>query len=153
MLHRLELPTPLGPLTLVEEEEALIAVDFRPVHPDAPLAETPLLKQAARELQAYFAGRLKAFDLPLRPAGTDFYRQVWQQEALIPYGEVRTYQQVAEAVGHPRACRAVGTANRRNPISILIPCHRIVAKSGSLAGYAGGIDKKIYLLALEEAHR
>ena len=119
---------------------------------DAPrpvLDETPLLREARDQLDAYFAGSLTAFDLPLAPAGTPFQQQVWRALCAIPYGETRTYAQVAARIGLPAACRAVGGANNRNPIAIVIPCHRVVGAGGMLTGYAGGLDVKRYLLDLE----
>lgn len=109
----------------------------------------PLLRRAAEELGAYFAGRRRDFTLPLDPSGSDFQRQVWQALRNIPYGETRTYGQIAEQIGRRRAARAVGMANNRNPIAILIPCHRVIGSDGSMTGYAAGIAIKERLLALE----
>lgn len=109
----------------------------------------PLLRRAAEELGAYFAGRRRDFTLPLDPSGSDFQRQVWQTLRSIPYGETRTYGQIAEQIGRRRAARAVGMANNRNPIAILIPCHRVIGSDGSMTGYAAGIAVKERLLALE----
>lgn len=109
----------------------------------------PLLRRAAEELGAYFAGRRRDFTLPLDPRGSDFQRQVWQALRSIPYGQTRTYGQIAEQIGRRRAARAVGMANNRNPIAILIPCHRVIGSDGSMTGYAAGIAIKERLLALE----
>lgn len=109
----------------------------------------PLLRHAAEELGAYFAGRRRDFTLPLDPRGSDFQRQVWQALRSIPYGQTRTYGQIAEQIGRRRAARAVGMANNRNPIAILIPCHRVIGSDGSMTGYAAGIAIKERLLALE----
>lgn len=109
----------------------------------------PLLRRAAEELGAYFAGRRRDFTLPLDPCGSDFQRQVWQALRSIPYGETRSYGQIAEQIGRRRATRAVGMANNRNPIAILIPCHRVIGSDGSMTGYAAGIAVKERLLALE----
>lgn len=112
--------------------------------------ETPLLERAASQLREYFAGTRRKFDLPLAPAGTEFQKKVWQALLDIPYGETRSYSQIALAVGNPKAGRAVGMANNRNPISIIIPCHRVIGKDGSLVGYGGGLNRKESLLLLEK---
>ena len=147
-------PSPMGPLTLVEENGALVALRFNPGLPrDAAafaLPSTPLLRQAAAELAAYFAGELKAFTVPLAPKGTPFQRKVWQALREIPYGETRSYKELAAAVGNEKACRAVGLANNRNPLPIFIPCHRVIGANGKLVGYAGGLDVKTFLLELEK---
>ncbi|NMC26913.1 MAG: methylated-DNA--[protein]-cysteine S-methyltransferase, partial [Syntrophomonadaceae bacterium] len=103
-----------------------------------------------QQLKEYLAGELKAFELPLAPQGTDFMRLVWDQLQKIPYGETRSYRQIAESVGSPRACRAVGQANHRNPIPIFIPCHRVIGSSGKLVGYGGGLPIKKFLLEIEQ---
>ena len=108
-----------------------------------------LLKDACRQLDEYFEGRRQKFDLALKPHGTDFQRSAWESLLRIPYGETRSYMQQAESIRNPRAIRAIGQANSRNPISIIIPCHRVIGKNGSLIGYAGGLDRKTRLLALE----
>lgn len=112
--------------------------------------ETPLLKRAAKQLNEYLAGERQNFDLPLRPEGTPFRKRVWDALCEIPYGETRSYKEIAKAVGNEKACRAVGGANNKNPISIFIPCHRVVGADGKLVGYGGGIDMKIKLLELEK---
>ena len=112
-----------------------------------------MLEEAARQLRAYFAGQRQAFSLPLAPRGTAFQLQVWQALQTIPYGEVRTYGEIARAIGKPKACRAVGMANHKNPISIIVPCHRVVGADGSLTGYGGGLAAKEFLLALEQGGR
>ena len=111
------------------------------------------MRKARQELEAYFAGTLCAFALPLDPAGTDFQRRVWRQLVRVPYGRTCSYRDIARAVGNPRACRAVGGANHVNPIAIVIPCHRVIAADGSWGGYGAGIQRKIFLLELEKAHR
>ena len=113
---------------------------------------SPLLEEAARQLQEYFAGCRREFSLPLAPRGTEFQRQVWHALEGIPYGETRTYGEIARAIGKPKACRAVGMANHRNPLSILVPCHRVVGADGSLTGYGGGLEAKQFLLELEKRH-
>jgi len=111
--------------------------------------ETQLLKTAAEQLKEYLAGNRQTFDLPLDPRGTEFQKAVWNALLDIPFGEIRSYKQVAEAIGNPKACRAVGMANNKNPILIVIPCHRVIGSDGSLVGYGGGIDLKEKLLKLE----
>lgn len=144
------LETPIGFLTIACTAEAVTGVYFPGSAPEISiLAWYPLLDEAANQLKAYFEGRLTRFDLPLAPSGTAFQKQVWRALTDIPYGETRTYGEIAAAVGNPRASRAVGMANHRNPIPILIPCHRVIGKSGTLTGYAGGLGVKEYLLRLE----
>lgn len=109
----------------------------------------PVLRETIRQLDAYFAGHLHRFDLPLEPTGTQFQRQVWAALQEIPYGETRSYGDLAREVGRAGGARAVGQANRNNPIGVIVPCHRVVAADGSLGGYAGGLDRKRRLLALE----
>lgn len=109
----------------------------------------PLLQEAARQLAAYFAGRLRRFELPLRPAGTPFQQRVWAALCEIPYGEVRSYGAIAARIGAPKAARAVGRANHGNPLPIVIPCHRVIGASGALTGYGGGLPIKEYLLRIE----
>lgn len=110
-----------------------------------------LLRQAVRELEEYFAGTRRSFTLPLAPAGTPFQQAVWNALRTIPYGETRSYGQIAAQIGRPKACRAVGMANNRNPIAIVVPCHRVVGSTGALVGYAGGLSVKERLLTLEAA--
>ena len=112
--------------------------------------ETPLLRECQRQLEEYFAGKRFKFSLPIELEGTNFQKKVWQALTCIPYGEVWSYRELAQAVGNPKACRAVGMANHNNPISIIIPCHRVIGADGSLTGYGGGLDKKQYLLELEQ---
>lgn len=147
--------TPLGEMALGEEGGKisrlwLRAQDAPKAEPDSP---TPLLRQAARQLEEYFAGRRKVFDLPLNPQGTPFQQKVWRALCAVPYGQTASYGRIAAAVGSPKACRAVGMANHANPIAIFIPCHRIIGSDGSLTGYGGGLDIKRALLALEAKHR
>jgi methylated-DNA-[protein]-cysteine S-methyltransferase len=115
----------------------------------ASAEETELLRNAARQLREYLAGKRRIFELPLAPEGTPFQRSVWDGLLAIPYGETRSYGEIARSVGNPRACRAVGMANNRNPIPVFIPCHRVVGSDGSLVGYGGGLDIKERLLRLE----
>ena len=149
-MARLRFETPFGPMAL--EGEAALTRLWLPgtlPDPDGRGEETPLLRAAREALLAYFAGERRDFDLPLAPAGTDFQRAVWDALRAIPYGQTRTYGEIAAAVGRPKAVRAVGQANHVNPLPIFIPCHRVVGKGGALTGYAGGLDLKRALLALE----
>lgn len=146
--------TPIGPLTLTEEDGALTGVLFGPDAPQGALvAETPLIRRAFAQLEEYFRGERTAFDLPLNARGTLFQRRCWQALLEIPYGQTRTYAQQARAVDSPRACRAVGMANHRNPLPVLIPCHRVVGADGSLTGYAGGLRIKQMLLEIEQSRK
>ena len=149
-MARLRFETPFGPMAL-EGEAALTRLWLPGTLPDryGRGEETPLLRAAREALLAYLAGDLRAFDLPLAPAGTDFQREVWRALEAVPYGRTRTYGEIAAAVGRPKAVRAVGQANHVNPLPIFIPCHRVVGKGGALTGYAGGLDLKRALLALE----
>lgn len=114
--------------------------------------EHPVLKKAAKQLQEYFSGKRKDFDIPLAAEGTEFQKKAWQELCQIPYGKTISYVEQAERLGNIKASRAVGTANGRNPISIIVPCHRVIAKSGSLAGFGGGLANKKFLLELEKNH-
>lgn len=145
--------TDWGTIGIAEEEGAVTNVFFGDtVKPQSYMEEeTELLCRAAAQIREYLAGGRREFDLPLRPEGTDFEQRVWQALCTIQYGETRSYGQIAQQIGSPKACRAVGRANGRNPISILIPCHRVVGSDGRLTGYAGGLDKKKSLLRLEGA--
>ncbi len=138
-------------LRLVAGPAGLRAIDFHGTAAVESQAEskTALLEEAERQLRAYFAGTLRAFDLPLDPAGTEFQQRVWRELLRIGYGETRSYRQVAAAIGSPAAVRAVGAANGANPIPIVIPCHRVIGAGGKLVGYGGGLELKKRLLALE----
>lgn len=139
--------SPIGPMTLVQEGEVLDRLDFDV--PSQPEEATPLLLEACRQLREYFAGERKAFALPLAPAGTEFQKKVWAALRDIPWGETRSYGDIARAIGKPTACRAVGMANGRNPLPVFIPCHRVIGTNGSITGYSGGLEKKRFLLRLE----
>lgn len=151
----------IGKIRLYEKNGGVCAVDLveravpamcRKEFRKAKLVEeeTETLRKAREQMQEYFAGRRKSFDVPLYVEGTEFQKKVWNALLSIPYGETRTYKQVAEAVGNEKACRAVGMANNRNPLMILIPCHRVIGSDGRLVGYGGGMDIKEYLLRLEK---
>ena len=138
--------TPIGPLTLQADEVAVTAIRFGA---GGAQDASPLLDAAEAQLREYFAGARRTFDLPLAPHGTAFQQRVWAALRAIPYGETRTYGELAAAIGSPNASRAVGMANHRNPIPIIIPCHRVIGENGTLTGYAGGLEVKQKLLALE----
>lgn len=142
--------TPFGFLVIGNDGEGITAIHFEGQSRDLrrPSALTEL---AAEQLGEYFAGTRREFLLPLHPSGTAFQQSVWRALLRIPYGETRSYRQIAEAVGRPAACRAVGMANHCNPIPFVIPCHRVVGANGSLTGYAGGLEMKRKLLAMEQA--
>ena len=146
------LSSPIGELTLTANDHAVTRLDFGATAPDGDPQgpASPLLQEAARQLAAYFNGTLCNFTLPLEPQGTPFQQKVWQALQAIPYGKTAAYSDIARAIGNPRAMRAVGMANHRNPLAILIPCHRVVGKDGSLVGYGGGLPVKERLLALEK---
>ena len=142
---------PFARMLIAEDAGALVRVDFADVLPAGGIdRETSLLREAARQLNEYFAGRRRVFDLPLRPTGTPFQQKIWQALQTIPYGQTRSYQEIAGQIGNFKACRAVGYANHNNPIAIIIPCHRVIGKSGRLTGYAGGLELKERLLRLEQ---
>ncbi|MBH2002220.1 MAG: methylated-DNA--[protein]-cysteine S-methyltransferase [Moraxellaceae bacterium] len=149
--------SPVGALKLVAHDQALVAVMWdNEDHKRVRLAELiedrqhPMLLRVKKQLEEYFAGQRQQFDLPLDFQGTDFQQQVWQALLTIPYGEKRSYKDIAVQIGNEKAVRAVGAANGRNPISIIAPCHRVIGSSGALVGFAGGLDKKQILLSLEQ---
>ena len=148
--------SPVGPLKLIASDAGLAAILWKndsprrvPLAEPVPQPDHPVLLEAERQLSDYFAGERQAFELPLDFAGTDFQRRVWSALLSIPYGETRSYRDIARQIGNPAAVRAVGAANGRNPISIIAPCHRVVGSSGDLTGFAGGLETKAALLALE----
>ena len=140
--------SPLGMLTLTAERDALVSLDFGTLTA-SKASEDKLLRAAEEELRAYFKGQLRCFSLPLAPEGTLFQQKVWRALLEIPYGETRSYGEIAKAIGSPRASRAVGRANHQNPLPILIPCHRVIGADGSLTGYGGGLTIKEQLLKIE----
>ena len=156
MLYRTTLASSVGTLTLVASDTGLAAVLWENDRPGrvvlGPLTETsdhPILDQASRELTAYFAGTRRDFTVPLAPNGTAFQQSVWTALRTIPHGETRSYAAIARSIDRPTATRAVGAANGRNPISIIIPCHRVIGTSGALTGFAGGLEAKRWLLMHE----
>lgn len=143
--------SPIGPLTLTAVDGQLTGLHMvdqahAPIDRSGWIEDPTPFREAGAQLVEYFAGRRTEFDLPLRPVGTDFQRRVWEQLCRIPFGETRSYAQLADMIGNPRACRAVGLANGRNPIGIVIPCHRVIGANGSLTGYGGGLPRKAFLL-------
>lgn len=141
----------LGMLELAAQDDALLSCQF--VTQAAPqIATTPFLSECIAQLDAYFRGELQQFSVKLNPRGSVFAHQVWQQLRSIPYGTTVSYSDIATAIARPQAARAVGQANHHNPIAIIIPCHRVIAKQGALSGYAGGVWRKSWLLAHETAH-
>ncbi len=145
--------SPIGPLTLHSDGAALAGVEFD--DPKYPLAPSPrgeddVLKLVRRELDLYFSGKLKAFSVPLAARGTRFQQRAWEALRKIPYGATRSYGEQAAAIGLPKAFRAVGSANGKNPISIIVPCHRVIGADGGLTGFGGGMARKQYLLKHEQ---
>lgn len=143
--------TPIGHLRITADEQGICAVDRVLDEPRAP--ETPLLQACVCQLNEYFAGARFSFDLPLHENGTPFQMKCWAALREIPYGETRTYGQQAAMIGNPKATRAVGGANHRNRIMIVVPCHRVVGADGMLTGFGGGLDMKQWLLDHERSHR
>jgi methylated-DNA-[protein]-cysteine S-methyltransferase len=151
--------SPVGRLTLVATDEGLSAILWEnerphrvPLDIEAEDSRHPVLVEAERQLTEYFAGSRKRFALKLDVSGTPFQRKVWKALLTIPFGETRSYAQIAKQIGHPRAARAVGAANGRNPLSIVAPCHRVIGSTGALIGFAAGLDVKARLLAHEGRH-
>ncbi|MEI2265309.1 methylated-DNA--[protein]-cysteine S-methyltransferase [Erwinia sp. CGal63] len=157
MLHFYKLmPSPVGILKLIASDRGLAAVLWENEDPKRyrlpdPLQEGshPILQETERQLTEYFAGKRKRFTLPLDFVGTEFQKKVWAALVAIPFGETRSYSDIAREIGHPAAVRAVGAANGRNPVSIIAPCHRVIGANGKLTGFAGGLDAKALLLKLE----
>ena len=153
----IEMASPVGTLKLVANETALVAVLWENENPKrvrlaelVEQADHPILLETQKQLTEYFAGKRQQFDLPLDFAGTEFQQKVWQALLSIPFGETRSYRDIAEQIGNVKAVRAVGAANGKNPISIIAPCHRVVGTNGKLVGFAGGLDNKDILLRLEK---
>jgi methylated-DNA-[protein]-cysteine S-methyltransferase len=150
-MRHLTWQSPLGPLLLVGDGEALTALHLPGRHapPAGSREDAAPFAAACEQLAAYFAGERVAFDLALRPRGTPFQHEVWAALRRIPYGETRSYARLARELGRPDRVRAVGSANARNPLAIVVPCHRVIGSDGSLTGYAGGLERKRALLDLE----
>ncbi|WP_051670331.1 methylated-DNA--[protein]-cysteine S-methyltransferase [Bryobacter aggregatus] len=154
MIYVRHFDSPLGRITLSTDGESLIGFAFEEErHPvdRSGASEEPvaILLDAERQVQEYLGGWRKSFDLPLRPAGTDFQRRVWEELLRIPFGQTISYMELAQRIGNPKAVRAVGLANGRNPISLIIPCHRVIGANGDLTGYGGGLPRKEFLLRHE----
>lgn len=147
--------TPVGTLMIEEEDGAITALQIDGDAEDKAeeFPASALLQETKRQLEEYFAGTRKQFDLPLRPKGTEFQKKIWNILRQIPYGETRSYGEVAALAGNPKASRAVGGANHKNPIMIIIPCHRVIGADGNLVGFGGGLDVKRYLLSLEKGRK
>ncbi|WP_117232489.1 methylated-DNA--[protein]-cysteine S-methyltransferase [Vibrio maerlii] len=146
--------SPLGDVVIQANEKGITGVWFEThttqpddlgVHDDFDY----LLQKAVAQLKEYFSGQRSHFDLPISTHGTDFQNKVWQALTTIPFGETWSYQDLADAIGSPKAVRAVGAANGKNPVSVIVPCHRVIGKNGKLTGYAGGVERKKHLLVLE----
>ena len=151
-----EIESPVGKLKLVASANALVAVLWERERPNRVKLDTatlapqqPILLETERQLREYFSGARTDFDLPLQPDGSEFQKKVWRALREIPFGQTRSYRDLAKAIGSSKAARAVGAANGKNPLSIIVPCHRVVGADGSLTGFAGGVETKAALLALE----
>lgn len=145
--------TPVGFLLVQSTQGALTQLKYidKPHKSDSSSSKASLLQKTELQLSEYFKGEHRKFELPINPEGTDFQINVWRALQEIPWGEIRTYSQIAKSIGNPKAVQAVGAANAKNPIPIIIPCHRVIGSDGSLVGYSGGIDKKRWLLEHENA--
>ncbi|MGL5254689.1 MAG: methylated-DNA--[protein]-cysteine S-methyltransferase [Brevinema sp.] len=146
--------SPIGILEIESSDNYLIRVDFveDSLQSHNKDVSCPIIKETIHQLQEYFSGERKQFDLPIKMIGTDFRQKVWQALLTIPYGSTTSYKDIATIIGCPKGARAIGGANYNNPISIIIPCHRIIGKSGKLIGYNGGLYRKSFLLNLEKQH-
>lgn len=149
MVGKQLLETPLGWLLIQANEQAVTHIDFIDHPKEITEQPTLLTQQAVQQLTEYFAGHRQTFTLPLEQQGTPFQQQVWQALTTIPYGETRSYTQLAQLIDNPKAVRAVGGANNKNQLAIVVPCHRVIGSNGKLVGYAGGLARKAGLLALE----
>lgn len=160
MYHAKIIATPVGELTLVATDKGLSAILWKnegaqrvPLKPISLNDQHPILCEAERQLREYFAGERQQFDMPYDTVGTEFQKKVWQALLTIPFGETRSYLQIAEQIGNPKAVRAVGAANGKNPLSIMAPCHRVIGSNGKLTGFAGGLSVKAFLLELESPQK
>ena len=153
MKNILQIYSPIGTLRLEEDKDGICGLYMLGNTPKEQFQwSTSLLWEAKTQLDEYFAGKRKEFDLPLAPKGTEFQIRTWAALRTIPYGETWSYKQLAQAAGSPKGYRAVGMANNRNPISIIVPCHRVIGSDGSLVGFGGGLDAKRFLLEMEKKH-
>ena len=144
--------TIIGPLGIKDNGRSIIEIFFNKeeIPKNLELKETPLIRSTFAQLEEYFQGKRKDFDIPMEAKGTEFQQSVWKELIKIPYGQTTSYGEIAKRIGNPKASRAIGMANNRNPISIIIPCHRVIGSSGKLVGYGGGLDIKEKLLKLEK---
>lgn len=141
--------TTLGFFKIFYKSDKITALDMIEIMPSDSGIKTPLTDKTFKELTEYFEGKRKSFDIPFKLYGTDFQKKVWTELTKIPYGGTRTYKQIAQAIGNEKACRAVGMANNKNPLPIIVPCHRVIGSGGKLVGYGLGIEMKEALLKLE----
>ena len=149
-MKQMQFATPLGPLVVTANARGIESVLFRDNSEAPDQSNDTLLLECKAQFDAYFAGRLQQFDLPLAAQGTEFQQAVWQQLSQIPFAELRSYSHIAQALNNPKAVRAVGAANGRNPLTIIVPCHRVIGANGTLTGYAGGLERKDWLLKHEQ---
>lgn len=140
--------TIIGPIEIVEEDGYIVRLDFR-IDEKIDTEETSLIKETYKQIEEYLLGNRKKFIVPIKLKGTEFQKKVWNALLEIPYGETMSYKKIAEKIGNPKACRAVGMANHNNPIAIIVPCHRVIGSNRKLVGYAGGLDIKQKLLEIE----
>lgn len=142
--------TTIGNIEIIEEDKYIIGVNFN-IESSIEDKETELIKETYKQIKEYLEGKRKIFDIPIKMKGTEFQKKVWKELTKIPYGEIRSYKQIAEGIGKPKASRAVGMANHNNPIAIIVPCHRVIGTNNKLVGYAGGLDIKEKLLRIEKS--
>lgn len=150
MIYKKIIETPIGKIYIAEENNKIIEINLDSKKNNYEIKNTKVLNLAEKQLLEYFEGKRKKFDLPLKLKGTPFQEKVWNELLKIPYGETRTYGEIAKNIENPKAARAVGMANHNNPISIVVPCHRVIGVNNRLVGYGLGLDKKQYLLELEK---
>ena len=156
MKYYKDINTIIGKVRIIEENGYIIELQINKdfdKNEDILEKDTNILKNTERHLSEYFSGKRNTFDLKLNPKGTEFMKKVWEELLNIPYGETRTYKEIAEKIGNPKGARAVGMANNKNPIPIIIPCHRVIGKNKKLVGYALGLDMKEFLLNLERKNK
>ena len=152
-MHYAVMDSPMGPVTVASTGKGIASIHFGHSVPEGVITDSAANHQPVEQLTEYFEGKRTQFDLQLDVEGTPFQKAVWGELLRIPYGETRTYGEIAKAIGRPGAARAVGMANHDNPIAVVIPCHRVVGRDGSLTGYAGGLHLKAQLLSIERRHR
>lgn len=153
MIYKKVIETPIEKIYIAEEDDKIIEINLDSNKNNYEIKNTEVLNLAEKQLLEYFEGKRKQFDLPFKLKGTPFQEKVWNELLKIPYGETRTYGEIAKNIGNPKTARAVGMANHNNPISIVVPCHRVIGANNKLVGYGLGIDKKQYLLELEKNFR